>query len=134
MDRLQCLLRETADLRRLTYEFPAFRIWREVMPGRQPRYVAQRLRDDVGPHTVITPSLTELREVLSNSSDQLTLTGIQREFPGWEVWRGISGRYYARRVSRPRAHSSHVESDDLLDLRDRIIRWIGFNEEQSDSR
>jgi hypothetical protein len=128
-------MRETADLRRLTLEFPAFRIWREVMPGRQPRYVAQRLCDDVRPHTVITPSLTELREVLSERKpDEPTLTDIRREFPEWEAWRGISGRYYARRASRPRAHSSHVESDNLPGLRDRIIRWIGFNEEQSESR
>jgi len=58
-----------------------------------------------------------------------TLADVQREFAGWEAWRGISGRYYARRAGKPRANRAQVEGEDPRDLRDSIIRWLGLNEE-----
>jgi hypothetical protein len=58
-----------------------------------------------------------------------TLADVQREFPGWECWRGTSGLYYARRCTRPRNHSYDVQGEDPLDLRDMIRGWIGRNTE-----
>lgn len=52
----------------------------------------------------------------------LTLTSIQREFPGWECWQGTSGRYYARRAGRPRRHKADVQADSLAGLRLEILR------------
>ena len=47
----------------------------------------------------------------------------RREFPGWHVWRGVSGLYYAR---RPRTSPPAVVSgEDPVDLRDEIIRAEG---------
>jgi len=53
-----------------------------------------------------------------------TLAGIQREFPGWGVWRGISGRCYARKPGSQAQHEADAEGEDLMDLRDSIIRLI----------
>ena len=57
-----------------------------------------------------------------------TLADVQREFSGWEAWRGTSGRYYARLAARPRAQRAEVEGEDPRDLRDSIIRWLGLND------
>ena len=51
------------DLTDLRAEFPAFRIWREELPGR-PRYVARSRHQGQNPHTVVTQDLGELREAL----------------------------------------------------------------------
>ena len=51
------------DLAVLRADFPAFKIWREHIPGRA-RYVARSLRDGLNPHTVVTSDLGELREAL----------------------------------------------------------------------
>jgi hypothetical protein len=55
-------------------------------------------------------------------TDEPTLTDVEREFPGWECWRGMSGLYYARAAGRPRRHKADVQGEDPLDLRDQIIR------------
>jgi O-methyltransferase involved in polyketide biosynthesis len=47
----------------LRAEFPEFKIWEEFVPGRS-RYVARGLHEGVGPHTVVTPDLGELRAAL----------------------------------------------------------------------
>jgi hypothetical protein len=51
------------DLAALRADFPGFKIWEEFLPGRS-RYVARSLRPGVGPHTVVTPDLGELRAAL----------------------------------------------------------------------
>jgi hypothetical protein len=51
-----------------------------------------------------------------------TLADVQREYPGWECWRGVSGLYYARRPGRPRRHKADAMGEDPSDLRDMIIR------------
>jgi len=51
------------DLAALRADCPAFRIWREHIPGRV-RYVARSLRDGLNPHTVVTSDLGELRHAL----------------------------------------------------------------------
>ena len=56
-----------------------------------------------------------------------TLADVQREFPGWDCWRGTSGLYYARRCTRPRNHSADVQGEDPFDLRDMIRGWIRRN-------
>jgi hypothetical protein len=56
---------------------------------------------------------------LRNGPDEEpTLANVQREFPGWECWRGISGLCYAWRRTRPASHSFDVQGEDPLDLRD----------------
>jgi SAM-dependent methyltransferase len=51
------------DLAVLRADFPAYKIWREHIPGRV-RYVARSLRPGLNPHTVVTSDLGELREAL----------------------------------------------------------------------
>ena len=57
---------EAADLETARRDFPGHRIWREILPGRT-RYVARRTRPGPGPHTVVTPDLTELAAALASS-------------------------------------------------------------------
>jgi hypothetical protein len=52
----------------LRADFPGFKIWREVTPGRK-RYVARSLHFGVNPHTVITADLSELRAALEPAWD-----------------------------------------------------------------
>jgi len=56
----------TDDLGVLRAEFPAYRIWRETARG-ETRYVAQRQVQVPGPHTVITPDIDELRDMLPSA-------------------------------------------------------------------
>ena len=44
-------------------DFPGYRIWREVLPGRD-RYVVRSLLPGLSPHTVVTDDLSELRGLL----------------------------------------------------------------------
>ncbi len=48
---------------------------------------------------------------------------LEREFPRWHVWQGISGLLYARRplTSPPVV----VRGEDAVDLRDQIRGWEG---------
>lgn len=57
----------TALLIALRADFPAFRIWCEIIPGRA-CYIARRLRPGPGPHTVVTDDLTELRTALGDAA------------------------------------------------------------------
>jgi hypothetical protein len=43
------------------------------------------------------------------------------EFPDWDVERGTSGLWHARNGDEL------VKGEDLLDLRDEILRWQGRN-------
>jgi len=51
------------DLATVQAEFPGYRIWREIFPGRD-RYVVRSLVPGLSPHTLITSDLTEVREAL----------------------------------------------------------------------
>jgi len=51
------------DLATVQAEFPGYKIWREVFPGRA-RYVVRSLLPGLGPHTVVTDDLSELRGLL----------------------------------------------------------------------
>ena len=90
----------------LRADFPAFRIWREIIPGRT-RYIARRLHPGPGPHTLITDDVTELRTALGdaasfdgqdhhpagqqanwagrNLTSEEILDAIERDYPGWDV-------------------------------------------------
>lgn len=105
----------TATLIALRADFPAFRIWREIIPART-RYIARRLHPGPGPHTVVTDDVTELRTALGDAAslgrqdhhpaDQqanwegriLTFEeiahAIERDYPGWEV-RSTAGQWIA---------------------------------------
>jgi len=51
------------DLAVLRADYPGYKIWREITPGRD-RYVARSLIAGLNPHTVVTDDLGELRGVL----------------------------------------------------------------------
>jgi hypothetical protein len=51
------------DLAAVRADYPGYRIWREITPGRQ-RYVVRSLLPGLNPHTVVTDDLSELRELL----------------------------------------------------------------------
>ncbi len=51
----------------LRADFPAFRTWREITPGRT-RFIARRLYPGPGLHPVVTDDFTELRIVLGNAT------------------------------------------------------------------
>jgi hypothetical protein len=51
------------DLATVQGDFPGYRIWREVFPGRD-RYVVRSLLPGLNPHTLVTDDLAELRDVL----------------------------------------------------------------------
>lgn len=67
--------RDAAELTRLCADFPQFGIWREAPADRPPRFVAQRLRDDINPAVVITHDAAELRDALYYGDN----LGIMRE-------------------------------------------------------
>jgi hypothetical protein len=64
----------------------------------------------------------------TGAGDEPTLTDVEREFPGWECWRGTSGLYYARLAGRPRRHKADAQGEDPRDLRDQIIRARSIND------
>jgi O-methyltransferase involved in polyketide biosynthesis len=51
------------DLAVLQADYPVYRIWREITPGRD-RYVVRSLLPGLSPHTVVTDDLGELRDLL----------------------------------------------------------------------
>lgn len=56
-----------AELASMRHEFPQFRIWREVLGDREPRFVACRRYPGINPYTVITTEPAELRAALAAS-------------------------------------------------------------------
>ena len=57
---------------------------------------------------------------------EVTLADVKREFPGFEMWRGINERYYARKAGDGyRTHRADVSGEDPTDLRDQIRGWLG---------
>lgn len=50
----------------LRASYPHFRLWPETIKDR-PAYIARRLIPGSGPHTVVTPDLTELRAALRDA-------------------------------------------------------------------
>jgi S-adenosyl methyltransferase len=51
------------DLAAVQADFPGYRIWREIFPGRD-RYVVRSMVPGLSPHTLVTDDLAELRDVL----------------------------------------------------------------------
>lgn len=51
---------------------------------------------------------------------------IAAEFPAWEAWQGIDRLWHAR--IRGATPPVMVHGEDLVDLRDQIIRYQGRNE------
>jgi hypothetical protein len=50
---------------------------------------------------------------------------LEREFPGWRTWKGISGLCHAMPASGP---ALLVQGEDPVDLRDQLIRAQAFRE------
>jgi hypothetical protein len=55
--------------------------------------------------------------------------GLAGEFPGWEAWQGIDRAWHAR--IRGAIPPVMVHGDDLVDLRDQIIRHLREAEEEA---
>lgn len=60
---------------------------------------------------------------MSQGAAEPTLDDVQREFPRWHCWKGVSGLVYASRgqTSPP----TIVRGEDPVDLRDQIRGWEG---------
>lgn len=54
-------------------------------------------------------------------TEPATAEDIAAEFPGWNAWRGVNQLWYARLVMSSPPVVLHGQ--DLVDLRDQIIRW-----------
>jgi hypothetical protein len=63
------------------------------------------------------------------AADEPTLAEVQRAFPRWCCWRGISGLYYAGRDDGLRQAAAEVTGEDPLDLRDQIRRAEALDEQ-----
>lgn len=63
-----------------------------------------------------------VNEPVTSPTPEPTLAGIQREFPRWVCWRGISGTVYARRAERRRNSGYDVKGETTAKLRDEIVR------------
>lgn len=59
---------------------------------------------------------------MTSEDGEPTLADVQRQFPGWEAWRGVSGLFYASRAGLPGRRRADVEGEDPLDLMDQITR------------
>lgn len=57
--------------------------------------------------------------------EEPTLEEVQREFQGWNCYRGTSGRYCASRGN------VWLAGEDPLDLRDQLIAWTWKHEATS---
>jgi hypothetical protein len=55
-----------------------------------------------------------------------TLDEVEREYPRWHIWKGISGLVYASR--RKTSPPAVVRAEDPLDLRDQIRGWEGSHQ------
>lgn len=51
------------DVATVQADFPGYRIWREILPGRD-RYIVRSLVPGLSPHTLVTDDLAELRDAL----------------------------------------------------------------------
>lgn len=58
------------------------------------------------------------------------LAALAREFPGWEIWRGVSRLYYGRHHRDP---TLKAQGEDPTDLRDQIRKTIYIREARSGS-
>ena len=56
------------------------------------------------------------------TADEMTVESIEREFPGWHAWKGVSGLWYAQ--VKHASPQILVRGEDPVDLRDSIVRWI----------
>jgi hypothetical protein len=55
---------------------------------------------------------------------------ISAEFPGWEAWQGIDRLWHAR--IRGATPPVMVHGEDLVDLRDQIIGYLGRTADDAD--
>ena len=63
-------------------------------------------------------------DVMDGSNDT---TGLAGEFPGWEAWQGIDRLWHAR--IRGAVPPVMVHGEDLVDLRDQILRYVHSEED-----
>lgn len=59
---------------------------------------------------------------MTSEDSEPTLADVQRRFPGWEAWRGVSGLFYAGRAGLRGRREADVQGEDPLDLMDQIAR------------
>ncbi len=56
------------------------------------------------------------------SREDRDLAALARRFPQWQIWKGVSGMYYARPAG---TRQEPVMGEDLTDLADMILRAEG---------
>ena len=60
---------------------------------------------------------------------EITTVSIEAEFPGWELFRGVDRRWHAR--LRGADMPVMVHGDDLVDLREEIVRKVSKIQEMA---
>ena len=63
------------------------------------------------------------------SDEAISAEAIEHEFPEWEIWQAIDGRFCAR--IRGAVPPVMVHGEDLVDLRDQVVRKVGQLEERA---
>ena len=66
------------------------------------------------------------------TDDLISQESIAAEFPGWQPFRGVDRRWHAR--LRGADIPVMVHGDDLVDLREEIVRKVSQMEEQAYQR
>ena len=64
--------------------------------------------------------MSERTEALDRMTDLEAIASLEREFPGWMINRGVSGRCYGSHHASNRRDA--VSGEDWVDLRDALIR------------
>ena len=68
--------------------------------------------------------MMDIVKAMDPSGDRADETAkIAGEFPAWEAWQGIDRMWHAR--IRGATPPVMVHGEDLVDLRDQIIRFVG---------
>ena len=60
---------------------------------------------------------------MADASNEPTLADLWREYPSWEIWEGIAGLVYARKLNT--SPPVVLRGEDCVDLRDQIRGWLG---------
>ena len=68
------------------------------------------------------------RSTLEGVPDNVAITALETQFPGWLVFRQGKGMWLNSCFARNRATGEQVEAEDWTLLRDEIRGWIGRNQ------
>lgn len=69
--------------------------------------------------------MTDRAAELDQMTDHQAIMSLEREFPGWMVWREGMGRWLDSCFARSHVTDAGVSGEDWADLRDQMIRATG---------